>query len=406
MYKVVRNEAYDFYNENYATVYPQIHKYPATMLPQIGIEILKEFGVKSSAKLLDPYCGSGSSFASGLEVGITNMAGYDLNPLAILISSVKFTRVSIDELFKTKIELKKHIYDFLANETKEIEIPQITNMDFWFKPNVIKYLGIIKHFVDRINNEKIRNFYLLVLSELIRECSNTRNNEFKLFRMKPEDILAFNPDVLGLFWDKCEKTIEIYQKNYLNKIDNLDIKFSQNAFDGQGEYDVVLTSPPYGDSRTTVAYGQFSTLSNEWLGVSKAREIDKILMGGSKNKEIIKNSLISDHINTIYNLDEKRAYDVNAFYCDLNKSITDVAKAVRKKGISVYVVGNRMVKGMRLPTDQFIAESFTNNGFKHLITYERLLSNKTMPKSNSPTNKSGITKETMNYEYIVCCIKQ
>ncbi len=64
MYKVVRNEAYDFYNENYATVYPQIHKYPATMLPQIGIEILKEFGVKSSAKLLDPYCGSGSSFAS------------------------------------------------------------------------------------------------------------------------------------------------------------------------------------------------------------------------------------------------------------------------------------------------------------------------------------------------------
>lgn len=30
------------------------------------------------------------------------------------------------------------------------------------------------------------------------------------------------------------------------------------------KFDIVLTSPPYGDSGTTVAYGQYSSLALEW----------------------------------------------------------------------------------------------------------------------------------------------
>lgn len=31
--------------------------------------------------------------------------------------------------------------------------------------------------------------------------------------------------------------------------------------------DFIVTSPPYGDSKTTVAYGQFSRLSSQFLGL-------------------------------------------------------------------------------------------------------------------------------------------
>ena len=79
MYQVVRNKKYDFIGQSYASIYPNLHKYPATMLPQIGIEIFKELNIKSG-RLLDPYCGSGSSFASGLECGLTEMYGFDINP--------------------------------------------------------------------------------------------------------------------------------------------------------------------------------------------------------------------------------------------------------------------------------------------------------------------------------------
>lgn len=96
----IRNEKYDYLEQGYKDLYPQLHKYPATMLPQIGVDILKELGVKANAKLLDPYCGSGSSFASATELGISDLTGYDLNPLAILISSVKFTKINLLELDK------------------------------------------------------------------------------------------------------------------------------------------------------------------------------------------------------------------------------------------------------------------------------------------------------------------
>ena len=62
----VYNEKYDFQNQSYSSLYPNLHKYPATMLPQIGLELLQDLNAKKT-NLLDPYCGRGSIFISGLE---------------------------------------------------------------------------------------------------------------------------------------------------------------------------------------------------------------------------------------------------------------------------------------------------------------------------------------------------
>lgn len=408
MYKIVRNKEYDFIGQSYASVYPNLHKYPATMLPQIGIEVFKELGIKSGT-LLDPYCGSGSSFASGLECGLTEMHGFDINPLAVLISKVKFTKVSLNELIETKIEFRNKVYDFLK-EAKNIDTlkrPQITNIDFWFSEEVIGHLTVIKHFIDKIPDKNIRRFFLIPFSETVRECSYTRNNEFKLFRMKYEDILNFNPNVIDVYLNKLGDIFFLYSNFYFPKLDeNVNVNVQYSTFQPQKEYfDAVLTSPPYGDSRTTVAYGQFSTLSNEWLGIEYARKIDGMLMGGIRPKQNIKTGIIADYISKINKVDNKRALDVSAFYNDLDGSIRRVAKSVCVGGKSIYVVGNRTVKNVQLPTDQFIAEKFEENGFKHLVTYERALSNKSMPNKNSPTNVAGRTVNTMLFEYIVICEK-
>ena len=51
-----------------------------------------------------------------------------------------------------------------------------------------------------------------------------------------------------------------------------------------------------------------------------------------------------------------------------------------------FVVGNRRVKEVELQTNKFIAEIFIQNGLRHLETIQRVISNKTMPTRNSPTN--------------------
>ncbi|MDI9312484.1 MAG: hypothetical protein QM535_19900 [Limnohabitans sp.] len=407
-YEIVRNKKYDFIGQSYATNYPNLHKYPATMLPQIGIELLKEFNI-SEGKLLDPYCGSGSSFASGLECGITEMFGFDMNPLAILISKVKFTKISINTIIETKIKLRDEVFEFVKDENNldKLPLPNVTNPNFWFSKEVLNNLNILKNFIYQIENEQVKNFFILPFSETVRECSFTRNNEFKLFKMKAEDILKFNPDVFGVYFKKLNDTIFTYTNIYFPKLTNeVNVNVNYSAFEvSENSFDVVLTSPPYGDSRTTVAYGQFSTLSNEWTGIDYARKIDGMLMGGIKSKQMYANGIMADYIAEVEKEDKKRALEVSSFYVDLENSIKKIASSIKKGGKSIYVVGNRTVKNIQLPTDQFIAEKFEENGLKHLVTYERALTSKSMPSKNSPTNKTGKKVNTMLFEYVVVCEK-
>lgn len=408
-YKIERNTDYDFLKQSYASAYPNLHRYPATMLPQIGIKLLKDFGI-TSGNLLDPYCGSGSSFASGLEQGIKEMYGFDINPLAILISKAKFTKVNVNEIIEAKTALRNAIFEFIKDETNpsKLPLPKITNIDFWFSKEVLQGLNVIKYFIYQIENEAVRNLFLVPFSETVRECSYTRNKEFKLYKMKSEDILNFNPDVLGVYFKKLNDTISIYSNIYFPKLnDKINIEVNYKKFELQHEFfDTVLTSPPYGDSRTTVAYGQFSTLSNEWIGIDYARKIDGMLMGGKKAKYLYSKGVMADYISEIEQQDTKRALEVSAFYKDLKYSINKVAESVKKGGKVFYVVGNRTVKSIQLPTDQFIAEQFEQHEFKHITTIKRALTSKAMPSKNSPTNKKGKTVNTMLFEYIVVCEKK
>jgi len=408
MYKVIRNESYDFLGTSYSALYPNLHKYPATMLPQIGIKLFKDFDIQAK-NLLDPYCGSGSSFTVGLDVGIKEMNGFDLNPLAVLISKVKFTMLDIETLLSLKDSLRNNIAIFIRDEKNidKVEIPIFNNIDFWFSKNAITSLAVIKTFIEKIEDENYKRFFLLPFSEVARECSYTRNNEFKLYRMKEEDFLLFNPDIYELYFYKLQIALNIYQTYYLPKLNNIEkIEIENVSFYNKcKKWDVVLTSPPYGDSKTTVAYGQFSFFGNHWLGIKDARKIDNHLMGGVSTKNLYSKGIISNYILEIAKQSDKRALEVSSYYFDLQSSIKEVANAINTLGYSIYVVGNRCVKGITLPTDQFIAEQFELNGLKHLVTYERLIGNKSMPLKNSPTNIQGKRMETMTKEYIVVCKK-
>ncbi len=407
-YNVERNADYDFLNQSYASKYPNLHRYPATMLPQIGIKLFKDFNVKKGS-LLDPYCGSGSSFSSGLEFGMKEMRGFDINPLAVLISKTKFTKIDINSVKEKKNSLKSTVFEFVKKKDKlcKLPLPKITNIDYWFSKKVIKGLRILHYFIFKIKDESLKNFFLLPFSETIRNCSYTRNKEFKLYKMSQEDVSKFNPNVFDVYFKKIDDTISIYSNVYFPKLtEKVKINVTFSKFSTKPEhYDAVLTSPPYGDSKTTVAYGQFSTLSNEWLGIDYARKIDSMLMGGRVSKKLFENDIMSEQISQIAYQDERRALEISAFYRDLKESIKKVSKSVKGRGKVFYIIGNRTVKNIQLKTDQFIAEQFEKNNFKHITTIKRALSNKTMPSKNSPTNKKGKKMNTILFEHIVVCQK-
>jgi tRNA G10 N-methylase Trm11 len=174
------------------------------------------------------------------------------------------------------------------------------------------------------------------------------------------------------------------------------------------DFDLIITSPPYGDSRTTVAYGQYSRLSSQWLDLEEPNLVDKKLMGGQSNGQIPKFDCppLDKAIKKISDVDHKRSLEIASFYIDLEKSIHNVSRLIRRAGYVCYVVGNRRVKGVTLPTDEAIVSFFERNKFAHVDTFVRNIPNKRMPAKNSPTNEPGKLDTTMLNEYIVVLRKQ
>ena len=126
-------------------------------------------------------------------------------------------------------------------------------------------------------------------------------------------------------------------------------------------------------------------------------------MGGQRSNKRIDDSPVSSAIEKIYMTDKKRAYEVSAFYNDLGHSIDTVAKVLATLSTICYVVGNRRVKDVQLPTDEFVVHAFAKHGYSHKETIVRNIPNKRMPRKNSPSNVAGQTSSTMNEEYIVIC---
>lgn len=405
-----RDETWDLQNADTKAYTHCFHTYPAMMIPQIARKLLKRYGVENGW-LLDPYCGTGTSLVEASLFGMHSV-GCDINPLVRLIATAKSTPICLSILDKTLSRLNDHLFqiEFQKGKVPDAPVPNILNLAYWFSEDVIKSLAYLRNWVKDLTDKAIRNFILIAFSETVREVSYTRNGEFKLYRMPAKKLQNFRPDVFGIFGKKLSRN-RAGLAAFLEKRKNVEASVSgANTVQGElpmprplGGYDLVITSPPYGDSHTTVAYGQFSRLSAEWIGLSNPRKVDRLAMGGQPSKETLADSPVSSAIEKIRSVDEKRAGEVSAFYIDLERSISSIAQVLSSRATICYVVGNRRVKGIVLPTDEFIVSTFQQHGFAHKETIVRNIPNKRMPKKNSPSNIAGETSTTMHEEHIVVC---
>ena len=377
-----------------------MHTYPAMMIPQVARRLIYLYG-KNAKTLLDPFMGSGTSLVeASLTNNIKDAHGFDLNPLAVLIAKVKTTPLNTDILISKLNEI--------INSKWHNGLPKFKNIDFWFKQEVIEKLAVLKTAIHNINDNDIKDFFLVVFSETVRNVSYTRNGEFKLYKMAKENIAKHNPDVLREFVKIANNNINgMEEYNQARK----DTKIKQTLSSTMNELplkeksiDLIVTSPPYGDSRTTVAYGQFSRLALQWLDYDNANVLDKSLLGGIPSKNIgvyIESPTLIETIDKISQVDSIRTKEVLSFFEDFEKCVLQINKVMTQGGHICFVVGNRTVKGITIPTDRIMTEMFMAiDNYKHITTHKRNIPNKRMPKVNSPSNKKGENGATMTNEFI------
>jgi DNA modification methylase len=383
------------------------HTYPAMMIPQVARSLISEYHPEGKLEMLfDPYMGSGTSLVEASLAGI-NSIGTDLNPLARLMSKVKTTHYDTDDIIRQYRDLQSYLVFYSESDVKNRNFDRLSNYSFWYSEESLLKLSFLQQLIEEHADS---DFFRLVLSEVVREVSFTRNGEFKRYRMNAKSLSKFHPDAFNLFEKKVERNIAgliDFNDNANNDINVRICDFNSTTgipkqLISDGSIDMIVTSPPYGDSRTTVAYGQFSRWANEWFGFEDAKNLDSQLMGGNKvNEELFTTESIRKELDLIRKKDEKRYFEVISFLNDYWLSMSHVSEAVRLGGMVCYVVGNRNVKGVQIPLDYFTAEMFEKCGFKHVTTIVREIPNKRMPSKTSPTNKPGEKVNTMSNEFIV-----
>ena len=451
---------WDFKNEDTTAFTHGLHTYPATMIYPISRNIISKVKeIYPINALLDPFSGSGTVLVEGVLAGIPNIYATDMNPLAILLTEVKSNALypkklsqdfkvlqeSINSSYKYHNEILDTIDDFILSQNLDItdkktwgenapdymkeflqqnnstiNVPNFKNIGYWFKPKILLELSLIAQEIQKVNNIEFKKFYIVAFSELLRLVSNRRNGEFKMYRMPAEKIKTFEPNVLDTFYSILLKNIkkmeEFYTQTKTLAPSNIHIKLD-NAKElisiPDNSIDLLITSPPYGDSRTTVAYGQFSRLTLQWNDFlenkadinNESMKLDNKLMGGIKYRNgyayELSSPTLKTALNNIVSKDLERSGDVFSFYKDLDMCLEATSKKSKKGTYQFWVVGNRTVKEVYLETDKILAELAQTHNLQYITTFTRNIHNKVMPSKNSPSNKTGATVSTMLNEYIV-----
>ena len=412
-----------------------IHLYPAKLNPHIAKRLIKQYGTDST-NLWDPFCGSGTTLVEGRLAGL-DVFGNDINPTAIQISLAKTQNYQINDVSELVASIIKSLGEVkLMNIRKAIKnsgFAEIKIVD-WFTAKNVREISTIFQQIDILSkrnssDSSSKQFVKMCLSDCIRKVSFQRDSEWKLYRVKDwrdgkEDGSLHIP-LFPIFREKLLKNLERLEI-YANEIQSSESK-SESKYEifendcaksvkkmkkmSKG-FDLVVTSPPYGDSPTTMAYEQFSWLPNVWLRLDDRSpgKLAKEMLGGKLATSVkrLGHKPIDSAISKIQAREKKDrtrkdqlklTKDLKiknySFYRDYLKSIENIASLVNEDGYVCFVLGNRISGGQEMRLDLFTDWAFKQNGFKKIgNTKKRNIPNTRMPK----TNPSG---PTMNHEYIV-----
>jgi DNA modification methylase len=400
------------------------------MHPEIAKRLIVKYTKNPKDVVFDPFMGSGGVLVEALLNG-NNSVGIDVNPFAVLLSQVKTTTIIPATLQKTYesiiSEAKK---DYSKNKTRNTA-PKSKSLDleFWYKSDVAYKLSILKHHILEPEKPKaITDFFKVCFSLTSRNASNQRNSIYKIYRMDKEKLEQFNPDVFEIFAKICSKNIEkmvdfrfavktkVRAFPILGDSRNVKESFAQvpsNILE-DGKVHLVVTSPPYGDHGTTVAYGQFSKHPGLWLDLpeEKLLDVDSVGLGGKKKKEFkdLESPLLDLTLKQVEKNDKElskkktssRAQDVYSFFYDLDLCLEQISGVLKpNQSHCCFVVANRTVRRIKIPTDQIIVELGKKHGLKYENTIYRTIANKAMAVKNAPENIADFTGETMTKESIV-----
>ena len=336
----------DFPSENTQYATHALHPYVAAINPPLARTLLTHYGT-SKNHILDPFCGGGGVLVECLLNG-NRATGYDVNPLACHISSGKTTYVPTQVMVR---ELQKLLLIVKPDPNAPETVPSLVS--FWYYEYILEWLVPLAKYVNSISEPKTRAVFQVALSATARDVMLTYRGEVRLRKLREQDQGRFKPVVIDTFKRRIE--LAIARVGSLPKNADVKVNFADcRELTKKRRFDMIITSPPYGDDKNGVGYFQFSRNMLYFLGytLSEIKDARASFLGlGSEEIPGDWNppSSLSIYLEHIENRSKRLYLEAIKFYYDYFCAFRSIVEMTR--GRIVVVTGDRV-----------LARTFIDNG--------------------------------------------
>lgn len=342
--KTVLDELIDFdwnIDDSKSSLLHSIHPYPAKFIPELPREILRQLQLPNNSIVFDPFCGSGVTLTEAQNLGISSV-GVDLNPIACLISRVKTSRFDFN--------ISSHAKGIIAEcqgYSQSVKVPDIKNLDHWFKKGIQKKVSILVEKINQVSHPELRDALNFCLSANLVRLSNQDSDT----RYAAVEKNINEEDVFSLFiktaekLDKAKKLQEIRENSTVINKNSLLLE----SKDLPKKIGLTITSPPYPNAYEYWLYHKYRMW---WLGYDAEKvKVDEI---GARPHYFKKNHQTADDFknqmetlfNFLYTNSENGAY-------------------------SVFIIGRSKIHGEIVNNDLIIQDAGVKSGFSHITTLKR-----------------------------------
>jgi site-specific DNA-methyltransferase (cytosine-N4-specific) len=327
-------------------------------------------GIGKKAKILDPFCGCGTTLLECAHVDISAV-GCDINPLAVFITNTKVKALNIKGR-KLREEGEIVLDEFFSNRKKNIVNKPDDRQRYlaqWFFPNELNNIELIRNIILSHNSPQ-REILLAIASNILRDYSLQEPADLRIRRRKsPLPNIALIDIFREDLYSFCE-SLELVQdtigiKSSRNKAYHCDAQELENKLQRRNFgsfFDAVITSPPYA---TALPYIDTQRLSLIWLGLCDVANLKRYEANLTGSREFLGDQKkswrysfdnnLADLPKPVYNFLLKLESSVSSddgfrrkelptllyrYFSNMKKIFYSVAKVVKSNGAFVLIVGH------------------------------------------------------------------
>ena len=212
-------------------------------------EILADSDGRADARVLDPFCGTGTTALCASYRGRTAVTT-EINPFLVWLSRAKTDYYAPRMIAGLRADGRTVADGLRWGDGPHVPLPRMRNIERWWSPEALDFLRALKGAVDaRFTAEaQPRTLFLLAFCRTLIKLSNAAFNHQSMSFKPPasgQDGFGFQPDWPLLFKRELEFVLDGALVNPTGEVQVVQADARRLPPAEAGAIDCVITSPPY-----------------------------------------------------------------------------------------------------------------------------------------------------------------